>query len=165
MNLRLLFILCIFTKNLMAQDSLQSFYKGMRCDNLTTIEKAKELVTFYQKQGYETYRGGFFNFENKTMQPFLIDMSTKASYGIIVVGQPDLNFLEVGLGHDAFGKDEVRDRIRKRRDREFSTFFTYVPPFDGRYLLSVTERVQGRKTFCTAIYVMRKVRGTISTVD
>jgi hypothetical protein len=150
--------------NLYSQDTTDNA-PNMRCDNPTTVDKAKELVVKYKSEGYEIYRGGFFFLNHNEMLPFFIDMTPSHSYGIIVVGQPDLNYLEVGLGHEAFGKDEIKDKIRKRRDQEFSTFFTYVPPFQGRFLLSIVEKVKGKKNFCTAIYVMRKFRGTQRNTD
>jgi hypothetical protein len=155
----LLLINLFWNFNLIAQDTINNG-PNMRCDNPTTVDKAKELVVKYKSEGYEIYRGGFFFLNHNEMLPFFIDMTPSCSYGIIVVGQPDLNYLEVGLGHEAFGKDEIKDKIKKRRDKEFSTFFTYVPPFNGRFLLSIVERVRGEKSFCTAIYVMRKFRGT-----
>jgi hypothetical protein len=132
----------------------------MRCDNLTTIEKAKELVNYYQSQGYEIYHGGFFNLKHRTLCPVVVHLRDKKVYHIIVVGQPELNYMEVALGHDAFGTDEIRDRIRKKRDNTFFTHFAYTPPFEGNYLLSVTEDVKGRKNFCTAIYILMRTNNT-----
>jgi hypothetical protein len=129
----------------------------MRCDNQTIIEKTKELVEKYKAEGYLIYQGNFFDVENNTLFPIQIRLIERTAYGVIVVGQPDLNVLEVGLGHEVFGKDEVKDVIRKQRDNgEFYTYFTYVPAFTGNYLLSIREKYRGHKHFCTAVYVLVK---------
>jgi hypothetical protein len=128
----------------------------MKCDNLTTIEKTAELVKAKKAEGYYIFNGGFFELKNEELMPIMVHLKRKTIYHFIVVGQPDLDFLEVALGHDAFGTDEIRDRIRKKRDKTFFTEFTYVPPFEGNYLLSVTEACKGRKKFSTAIYVLIK---------
>ncbi|MFM2385761.1 MAG: hypothetical protein RL660_518 [Bacteroidota bacterium] len=128
----------------------------MKCDNPQIEAKAKELVEIYKKQGYSIFNGGFLTLEHRTMCPIMLHLKAKTIYHFIVVGQPDLNYLEVGLGHEAFGTDEVRDRIRKHRDHTYFTHFAYVAPFEGNYLLSVTSDVRGKKSFTTAVYVMIK---------
>jgi hypothetical protein len=128
----------------------------MKCDNLTIISKTKELVEASKAQGFYIFNGGFYELKNENMFPIMVHLKQKTVYHFIVVGQPDLEFLEVGLGHEAFDNDEVRDRIRKKRDKTYYTEFTYVPPFEGNYLLSVTEEVKDKRRFSTAIYVMIK---------
>jgi hypothetical protein len=128
----------------------------MKCDNLETISKTKELVEASKAQGFYIFNGGFYELKNENMFPIMVHLKQKTIYHFIVVGQPNLDFLEVGLGHEAFGTDEVRDRIRRKRDKTFFTEFTYVPPFEGNYLLSVTEEVKNKRRFSTAIYVMIK---------
>jgi hypothetical protein len=128
----------------------------MRCDNITTIDKAKELITEQRKEGFILVEGGFYELKNGVGLPIMVNLEEKRIYHFIVVGQPDLDFLEVSLGHEALGGDEVRDRIRKKRDKTYFTHFTYVPPFTGNYLYAITEEVKGRKRFCTAVYMMVK---------
>jgi hypothetical protein len=126
----------------------------MQCDNLQIIDKTKEMVNKMQKDGFEIMYGGFFNLDNNEFLPIWINLDKKKVYHIIVVGQPDLKYLEVGLGHPAFGTDEVQDRIRDWRDHTYFTEFTYIPPFDGEFLLSIMSRVRGKKKFSTAIYIL-----------
>jgi hypothetical protein len=135
----------------------------MRCDNAELEAKTKELVEVYKKQGYLIYNGGFFTLEHRTVFPIMVHLKAKTIYHFIVVGQPGLDFLQVALGHEAFGDDEVRDRIRGRRDKTYFTHFAYVAPFEGDYLLGVQSDVRGRKTFTTAIYVM--VKPQAQTID
>jgi hypothetical protein len=134
---------------------------NMRCDNLQIIEKTKELVNKYQKDGYKIYQGGFYTLEHRTAFPIMVHLKARTIYHFIVVGQPELTFLQVALGHEAFGGDEVRDRIWQRRDHTYFTDFTYDPPFEGNYLFAVTSDVKKKKSFCTAIYVMIKTNALI----
>jgi hypothetical protein len=126
----------------------------MMCDNPVLVAKAKELILKKKSEGYVLVEGGFYDMTNKVIQPIMVHLDEKKAYYFIVVGQPDLDFLEVGLGHEAFGTDEIRDRIRKHRDHTYFTDFGYIAPFSGNFLLSVTENVKRRKNFCTAIYMM-----------
>jgi hypothetical protein len=107
-------------------------------------------------EGFVLVQGGFYELQNSTLCPIIINLEAKRIYHFIVVGQPDLDYLEVGLGHQAFGTDEILDRIRKQRDRTYFTHFTYVPAFTGDYLFSVLEKCRGRKSFSSAIYLMAK---------
>jgi hypothetical protein len=161
----LLVLVAVFcARNLFAQDEQngkQRFVPNMRCDNLQIIEKTKELVNKYQAQGYKIYQGGFFNLEHRTAFPIMVHLKAKTIYHFIVVGQPDLTFLQVALGHEAFGGDEVRDRIWNRRDHTYFTDFTYDPPFEGNFLFAVTSDVKKKKQFCTAIYVMIKTNAVL----
>jgi hypothetical protein len=127
-----------------------------RCDNQQIIDKTSELVRQYKEQGYYLYQGDFYKLEHNSLMPVLVNLIERTAYGFIVVGQPDLDVLEVALGHNAFGKDEIRDLIRGKRDGVYYTYFTYVPSFTGTYLLSVRERANRRKEFCTAVYVLVK---------
>lgn len=153
----LLFVSSIFVQIASAQTLAADSSTGMRCDNKTTIDTTLAIIKRYKEQGYLIYQGGFFDLENNTLFPVQLRLIERTAYGFIVVGQPDLNVLEVGLGHEVFGKDEVRDVIRKKRNPdEFYTFFTYVPAFTGNYLLSIREKFRGKKHFCTAVYVLVK---------
>jgi hypothetical protein len=133
----------------------------MKCDNPELEAKTKELVEVYKKQGYLIYNGGFFTTEHRTVFPIMVHLKAKTIYHFIVVGQPGLDFLQVALGHEAFGDDEVRDRIRGWRDKTHFTHFAYVAPFEGNFLLGVQSDVKGKKSFTTAIYVMVKPRAEV----
>ncbi len=158
-NRKYFLLLCVFFFNAIRQ---MTFAQGhapeptMHCDNLQVIDKVKELIEAKKKEGFVILQGGFFNLENNTLCPIMVNLQKRHIYHIIVVGQPELRFLEVALGHEALGGDEVRDRIRQGRDHTYFTYFTYVPPFDGNFLLSVTERLRKRDHFCSAIYIMLK---------
>jgi hypothetical protein len=153
--LKYFLIFFLFTTHIcLAQDAPPQ--ASMRCDNPTTIDKVKELIAEQRKEGFILVEGGFYELTNKVILPIMVNLEEKRIYHFIVVGQPDLDFLEVGIGHEAFGTDEVRDRIRKNRDHTYFTHFTYIPPFTGNFLYSITEEVKGRKKFCTAIYMMVK---------
>jgi hypothetical protein len=154
----IVYLLCLvffiaFQQKIFAQG--QAPAPTMHCDNLQVIDKVKELIEAKKKEGFVILQGGFFNLENNTLCPIMVNLQKRHIYHIIVVGQPELRFLEVALGHEALGGDEVRDRIRQG-DHTYFTYFTYVPPFDGNFLLSVTERLRKRDHFCSAIYIMLK---------
>lgn len=152
-NLYTIFLLITFCKISLAQDIPTP---SLFCDNDSTKKKTIELINAKRTEGFLLLEGGFYQLDNNSILPIMVHLDQKTIYHFLVVGQTDLDFLEVGLGHEAFGTDEVQDRIRKNRDHTYFTNFTYVPPFSGNYLLSVTERCKGKKKFSTAIYLMVK---------
>jgi hypothetical protein len=145
-------IFCIVLANKIFAQSQYSQAKS--CINKTVQEKTEELVAEYTKQGYYIYKGEYLTMDNKTELPIYLQLLTRRVYHIIVVGDPNLQRLEVKLGHAAFGGNEVNDQIIRGRDKTYFTHFTYVPPFTGSFLLTLYEKVLKTKSFCSSVFVM-----------
>ncbi len=133
----------------------QSQYtQGANCINKSIQAKTEELIAEYAKQGFYVYKGEYLSMENRTEMPIYLQLLNKRVYHIIVVGDPELQRMEVKLGHAAFGGNEVNDQIIKGRDKTYFTHFTYMPAFTGSFLLTVYEKVLKTKNFCTSVFVL-----------
>jgi hypothetical protein len=151
----LIFLLSLCNSISHAQQRQYTSPLTMQCDNKQIETKVKELVTLKKNQGFDILDGGFMQMENNLMQPIMVNMQMNHLYHFIVVGQPELNYMEVALGHESLGGDIIRDRIRKHRDKTYFTEFNFVAPFSGNFLLAITERVNGmKKGYSTAVYMM-----------
>ncbi len=147
-------ILCLYSLSTFAQKQAPS--PTMHCDNLEVINKTKAMVNKKQAEGFEIIQGGFFDMDNGSLLPILVELDSKRVYHFIVVAPPGVKRMEVGIGHEALGRDEVREKILGWRDNLYYTEFTYVPPFQGVFLFSIIEKCKGKENFCSGIYIMAK---------
>jgi hypothetical protein len=152
-NLTLGLFLLLFSVGVFGQEQAQ-YSQGKPCVNKAVQEKTDELIADYAKLGFYVYRGEYLTMENKTEMPIYLQLIKNRVYHIIVVGDPNLQRMEVKLGHAAFGGNEVNDQIIKGRDKTYFTHFNYIPPFTGPFLFTVYEKVINTKTFCTSVFVL-----------